>query len=931
MLLAVSSIGAIANMATAQQGARVTGGETMTFVAMVSPTHGADSARRSEIMLPSVTSSGAPRSYQIVSIPVPEIFANAPEIDVEIIARGDFVVLGAGVRKLGAPETRKQRLTVTIGIPANSLAGKLIAAEARFSASSVGTLVVPVEMNVTLVRDLVIRTGATPLSGHAGTDIVVPFEIVNLGNSRETVHIDLDLPSGWPTRGQKSSAIAIKPGESVKRRAHVAIPALSSTGSSFVRVDLREGASILGSSTIRIEVSNTASIGRDAGPRIVSAVSHTADEFGRPSRIATFHANGALFDSVRIDARMSHGDALGGAASNAFSRLGTFPAPPSLVLSSPSAQLSLGHTGASFTDLTGLYPYGQGALAHVEKPDWGFTAFGARSISTTVSGQAEPMVGVSGNRMFGEFRVKSSLTHLSDGEASPRKLDAVGIGGSVPSLLGSTLHAEVAQRRFHGGNGLGWSAGMTRSQPESDQQLMMTHAPGGSDAFARATDEVIFRLTERFSPRISLSGSAWRTSDETTVFSALKSNGFSLRPQYEVFGGTTLSVELRSYLFDASTRPGASSAGGAFGNREQQLGIGLSTSVRQFYVYSSAYLGNVTRTVTPVGQPTLTDKTPRNYWATNAGWSGVGGRVELQTRIEQTRDAAGFVNQQNLYGVRAEQIVLPRLGGLQAEGEVQRANGFGSEQSTVMRAGIAVPLVQGFALKMNLERNSIFRSVTGRTPWIFAARFEHTLAVPMLRKPGVSGYVFQDLNGNQQRDPDELGVPGAIVRRGPESAVADNGGKFRVGGDPGQPIVLDEASLPDGWTAAGAHGGNLAISLTASAQVNLVLAPRSGIAEVELDLGKAQVIARDSTGREWTARMNGSATAIFDALPAGTYTLVFELSELSEPLVPRSPVPLLVVTGREARSVTVTLDPRPIRMWQPPAATGTPPSTPNRP
>jgi hypothetical protein len=259
-------IGVGARPATAQHDPRALGGEAVTRVAMALPVAGGptDSARRSETTLPSVTSSGAPRTYQIVSIPVPDLFASAAEIDVEIIARGEFVVLGAGVRKLGAPGTRKSRLTVTIGIPASALAGKLVAAEARFSTASIGTVVVPVEMSVDLVRGLVIRTGAAPLTGHTGTDIVVPFEIVNHGNAKETVYADLDLPSGWPTRGLKSTAIVIEPGKTLKRRQRVAIPALSSTGSSFVRVDLREGSSILASSTIRIEVSNAASTGRDA-------------------------------------------------------------------------------------------------------------------------------------------------------------------------------------------------------------------------------------------------------------------------------------------------------------------------------------------------------------------------------------------------------------------------------------------------------------------------------------------------------------------------------------------------------------------------------------------------------------------------------------------------------------------------------------------
>jgi hypothetical protein len=82
-----------------------------------------------------------------------------------------------------------------------------------------------------------------------------------------------------------------------------------------------------------------------------------------------------------------------------------------------------------------------------------------------------------------------------------------------------------------------------------------------------------------------------------------------------------------------------------------------------------------------------------------------------------------------------------------------------------------------------------------------------------------------------------------------------------------------------------------------------------------VDLSKAHVIARDSAGSEWVATMTGPTTATFQSLPVGTYKLDFDLSELNEPLVPRGPLPLLIVTGKDSKSITVTLDPRPIRMW----------------
>jgi hypothetical protein len=95
-----------------------------------------------------------------------------------------------------------------------------------------------------------------------------------------------------------------------------------------------------------------------------------------------------------------------------------------------------------------------------------------------------------------------------------------------------------------------------------------------------------------------------------------------------------------------------------------------------------------------------------------------------------------------------------------------------------------------------------------------------------------------------------------------------------------------------------------------------VVAPRSGISEVQVDLAKAHVIARDSAGREWAARMTGPTTATFESLPVGTYTLEFDLSELTEPLVPRAPVSLLLVSGKDSKSITVILDPRPIRIFR---------------
>ena len=918
MTLVLALSGAVTSAAAQSNGTGVPRGEVRPASSTTENGPKADSARDIEITLPSVSVSGAPRSYQVVSIAIPDALAHSTDVELQIAPRGDCVVLGPHNRSLSG----KGRVAVTIGIPANALAGRLVAGEARFSAPGSATFVVAVEIDVSLVRQIALRPGSAPINGQAGNDVILPFEILNSGNAPEKVSVELNLPSGWSSRDLRLTPLAIQPGETIKKRVRLTIPPLSSTGSSFVHIVLRSGDEIVGDQTVTVEVFNSGSMGRQAGPLITSAVAHANDENGRPNSLVTLSATGALFDSVRIDARMSQASALSGGANNAFAHLGAFKSSASVALSAPSGELHLGNTGASFSDLTGLYPYGQGALLYLRHPEWSFTGLGALSIAQVGAGKRKPMLGIRGMHQWGEVQLSTSASHLADTGPSPRRLDAFGVGAAVPSLFGSTFKAEIAERRFQGGSGLGWSGGLVGTGPGRNEELRLTHAPGGSDAFARAANELVGNVSERLTSRAAVSASAWRTTDATSVFSGLSANGFSLRPQYAIRGATTIAIEARSYVFDATSRPTATNSGGGFGNREQQLGLSLSTYVRQYYLNSSAYLGNVTRTVSPIGQGVISDRSPRNYWTTNAGWSGAAGVLEVQSRIEQTRDAGGFVNQQAMFGIRADELVVPRLGGLRAVAELQRVNGFGDEKSSVMRAGFALPIVNGLSLRVDAERNSIFHSLTGHVPWIVGVRFEHALTVPMLRTPGTSGNVYEDLNGNQRRDPGEPGVPGAIVRRGSEKAVADATGKYRVGGDATQPIVVDEASLPDGWTANGPGRGDLGVTLSTSAEVELVVAPRSGISDVQVDLSKAHVIARDSSGREWGARMTGPATATFESLPVGTYILEFDLSELTEPLVPRAPVPLLRVTGKDSKSITITLDPRPIRMWKGPGSPG---------
>jgi hypothetical protein len=187
----------------------------------------ADSSRPVSITLPTVTASGAPRSYQVVSIPVPADLARRGTIDVEIVPRGEFTVLGARKRTF-ALAGQKPRFGVTIGIPASAIAGRVTAAEVRFSTAGATTLVVPIEIDVSLVRKIVLRPASSPLTAQAGNDVILPFEIANTGNAVEKISADIDLPSGWASRDVHQSHLEISPGETVKRRVRLKVPASDS-------------------------------------------------------------------------------------------------------------------------------------------------------------------------------------------------------------------------------------------------------------------------------------------------------------------------------------------------------------------------------------------------------------------------------------------------------------------------------------------------------------------------------------------------------------------------------------------------------------------------------------------------------------------------------------------------------------------------------
>ena len=99
-VVAVALVASGALSSALAQSAASTPGDASRLASLASSGSRSDSVSDIEISLPSVTASGAPRSYQVIPVPIPEAFARVMKLEVEVVPRGDFVVLGARARSL---------------------------------------------------------------------------------------------------------------------------------------------------------------------------------------------------------------------------------------------------------------------------------------------------------------------------------------------------------------------------------------------------------------------------------------------------------------------------------------------------------------------------------------------------------------------------------------------------------------------------------------------------------------------------------------------------------------------------------------------------------------------------------------------------------------------------------------------------------------
>jgi hypothetical protein len=861
----------------------------------------------------SIVARGHPRSYQVVAVDVPAALPADRPVSFVVHASGGVPVLGRREGTLDPSPVGTRAVVLTLGVPSKALAGRRPAAVVSFSAAGFSNVDIPIELDVAPVRGLTIADGQSLRGARPGDAVLLTYRLTNTGNAPDSLTLSVEAPDGWRARG--GGRVTLGVGSTVEHRVKVFIPMSASSGPAGVRIVAADGATVRGRALTTIEVVRMGDGDEGAAPTLTTGVASVVAGTRDPQQALAIGLSGPLTSSVQVQGQLTAAGRLDGTNARSLARVGYFPSANYLSLSSPLWHLSLGIAGLSVSDLAGTNVWGEGAAFQYSGARWRTTSIIAQP--TSGQGDGELVAGQVAHKI-GSTWVTTSASHLRDAQGGLRELDALAFGAQLPSRALGSFSAELAGRRYAGGSGLGWTTELKRDAERGSVQLRVTHAPGGGAAFARAVNEYTGNISRTITKRMSVSASGWTADDENSTFSTLGSRGWSIAPQYQLSRSTTVQLEARSSSFDAT------SATGRFGSAQTAASLRLNYSRGVLFASADGSFGSLDRIARPATGGRFDTSAPHSSLRGTIGYSARRGRFDLMGSLEQTGADAGITPRQSVISLQAERVQpFASHPWLSVNGELQRFGWFGDRAELYMlRTGVEADVGRGFRVVFDVERNALFRSVTDAGSWTAVVKVERATSLAPLTRARTTGVVYQDLNANGQRDFEEPGFAGAVVRRDGQVAVTDRRGRYRLSGD-GREAQLDARSLPPGWMTAGASttastAGEFGVLPTAMLEVRLHVAPDAQGRAASVSLGPASVIARDSAGRSWLARATEGGVASFDALPLGTYTIEVEIPSPSEPLLLPSPLPAVTLTTpRGIGRVAVPLGVRPLKIWRP--------------
>jgi len=677
----------------------------------------------------------------------------------------------------------------------------------------------------------------------------------------------------------------------------------------------RHGENVARASTL-VELSGGARPMAGAGPSVTLGIGSVAVGASAPHAVENVSFDGALSDALAVRGHLSTTAPDRLEAERALATMGYSSQANTLSLVGRSWSATGGAAGLGLNDIAGETIFGRGASARWRFGSADVQAIGVTPIAAATTWGTPTLFAAIGSMRVSSTTFSAFLAHLRDSGFVNRELDATGVGAELNPWSGGSMSAQVAERRYRDGNGIGLSSNINGPIAGTDVDVRMLRAPGGSAAFAPSQSGLTASASRSFS-KFRGDASYWSARDGTSQL-AIGSDGWSLAPTYLASRWFSMGLDLRRSSYSSDGAAGMFSQGQTeYGGRVSARALGFDGSADTRYA-------SIERGAATAGTSALTEHGRRLTNRARLDHRLLGGIAGISGSVESAVDAGGASPLQTAFDAHAERIApFGRASAVTMSAAIQRLQ-YGSAVLTTSHLELEVALRRGIRIVGGWERGT-FRDASGATPSIATLRLERTANLPRFGQRLATGVVFEDRNGNGLRDPGEPGVGGIVVRRGGATAVTDGSGLFRFAPGASGSAEIDPRSLPDGWLQSpralvqSTDGLALGVIPTSAIEVTVALAPNPDGGSSTVRIGVATLTLRDSIGRSWVVRTGALQRATFDAVPKGRYTLTAEVEGSSEPLIV-DPIASVDVDGTPGRrQITINVRTRPVRIFRPKA------------
>jgi hypothetical protein len=860
-------------------------------------------APRAQVVAKAVVARSAPRSFQIVRISVPIHLRDADSVTYTVTAADGFSIVGrttGTVQATGGPD-----VLVTVAVPAGALAGTHSAARVVFL-SRASEVTVPIELTVTATRGLSLTAPAEIAGLRDGERFEIPLQIQNRGNAADTIRMVVGLPAGWRASALDTANIVVPAFATVTRVVKLSVPNKSGTGNFFVRF-LANSSSADAHALVPLTVGSMLDETAPPGALVRASLGSVAVQGESMQAVPQIAVSGPLANGISIDGRLTLTPEVSAPLVRGLANVGTFISAPHLIAWTPRWRGTLGSTVLGMTDLTGINAGGRGLAFDMADTARVLSLVAARSdAGSAESGSNGELFGAHFEQNLSFLRVGATATHLRAPGSREQELSAFGLQARSYPIRNLTLGGETAYRKYADGSGVGWTARLHHEHEDDRAELRITHAPGGSQAFARAEKEAHFSFVRALTSRLDLAGTLIAADDKALARQAFRSRSAGLVPSYLLSEKFRVRADLRHTSFDVDAAPIG------YGNSETHFGLGGGGSWKDYSYSTDLGLARLSRSVTAVDIDAV-DHGLRLGWRVNGLRATPFGIFELESSYERNSDGTGYLPSQFVVTARGHRIQIPALSSrLELDGELAVQSWSGIKTTPVLRVGAQYFLAET-TVALGVEHNPLLTGLQQKTPWIVALKVERSLGLPRIVMGRASGVVYRDFNGNGQRDAGEPGVPDVVVRRGGARATSASDGSYRFFEEGTGRVTVDPTTILQGWIVGNSRDGNVA--LVATTRLEVTLEPGAAERARNVDLSAVTVIARDASGREWTGRRVASEVALFEALPVGSYTIDADFSAMAEPLRVNGSIRIDVTEGVLAR-VQLPVAGRPLRFRQ---------------